>query len=289
VVLSVEEIERLPSTSRILFRACAGNTGPEWRAPTGKTVRATHGLTSCSAWTGVPLSVLLCEAGVQQDATWLVVEGADASGNERSIPMAKAMDDVLVASGQNGEALPGERLSLAAHRSGLGGQCQHEVAASHHARGPTLHDAYGKHEARRPHAGRDGATAWVSHGSEVGDHLPLRRPAAPGAGVLRDQGVSVVGSRARPPGRGLDGWREGLAGRSPPGTDPPLRSHALPARLAMGRARGRPPVGCTDETGDVQPTRAALVKVRGLNSVYYNNAIQSWKVAADGSVHNVHI
>jgi sulfane dehydrogenase subunit SoxC len=45
---------------------------------------------------------------------------------------------------------------------------------------------------------------------------------------------------------------------------------------------------CTDESGYVQPTLAALVKVRGLNSVYFNNAIQSWKVAADGSVHNVH-
>jgi len=45
---------------------------------------------------------------------------------------------------------------------------------------------------------------------------------------------------------------------------------------------------CTDETGYVQPTRAELASVRGLNSDYFNNAIQSWKVAADGSVHNVH-
>jgi sulfane dehydrogenase subunit SoxC len=46
---------------------------------------------------------------------------------------------------------------------------------------------------------------------------------------------------------------------------------------------------CTDETGYVQPTLAELVKVRGLNSLYFNNAIQNWKVAADGSVHNVHV
>jgi sulfane dehydrogenase subunit SoxC len=45
---------------------------------------------------------------------------------------------------------------------------------------------------------------------------------------------------------------------------------------------------CTDETGYVQPTRADLVRIRGLNSVYCNNAIQSWKVMADGSIHNVH-
>jgi sulfane dehydrogenase subunit SoxC len=42
---------------------------------------------------------------VQKYAAWIRAEGADASGNERSIPIAKAMDDVLVASGQNGEAV----------------------------------------------------------------------------------------------------------------------------------------------------------------------------------------
>jgi Oxidoreductase molybdopterin binding domain/Mo-co oxidoreductase dimerisation domain len=49
---------------------------------------------------------------------------------------------------------------------------------------------------------------------------------------------------------------------------------------------------CTDETGYIQPTRAALVSVRGLavpfGSFYHYNAIQSWKVASDGSLHNVH-
>jgi sulfane dehydrogenase subunit SoxC len=105
VILTVEEIRRLPSTSRILFLECQGNTSSEWRAPTAKTVRATHGATSCSEWTGVPLSLLLREAGVQQGASWIVAEGADAAGTERSIPMVKAMDDVLVAYGQNGEAM----------------------------------------------------------------------------------------------------------------------------------------------------------------------------------------
>src|SRR5207247_5064635 len=97
--------KRLPSTSRIFFIECAGNTFLEWSAPTGKTVRQTHGYTSCSEWTGVPLVLLLREAGVQQSAAWILAEGADATGNERSIPMTKAMDDVLVAYGQNGEAI----------------------------------------------------------------------------------------------------------------------------------------------------------------------------------------
>ena len=105
VILTVDEIKRLPSTSRILFLECQGNSMMGWRVSAAKSVQALHGATSCSEWTGVPLALLLREAGVQQGATWLVAEGADASGNERSIPMAKAMDDVLVAYGQNGEAV----------------------------------------------------------------------------------------------------------------------------------------------------------------------------------------
>jgi sulfane dehydrogenase subunit SoxC len=45
---------------------------------------------------------------------------------------------------------------------------------------------------------------------------------------------------------------------------------------------------CTDETGYVQPTLAELAQARGLNSVYHLNAVQSWHVASDGAVENVH-
>jgi DMSO/TMAO reductase YedYZ molybdopterin-dependent catalytic subunit len=103
VLLSMEEIRRLPSVSRILFLECSGNSRLG-RPPTAKSIHGTHGLTACSEWIGVPLSLLLREAGVKQGATWIVAEGADSTGNERSIPMAKALDDVLVAYGQNGEA-----------------------------------------------------------------------------------------------------------------------------------------------------------------------------------------
>ena len=46
---------------------------------------------------------------------------------------------------------------------------------------------------------------------------------------------------------------------------------------------------CTDETGYVQPTLRELVKVRGVNFKFHLNAIQSWKLAADGSLSNVHV
>ena len=105
VILTMDEIKRLPSVSRVHFLECAGNTQTEWGAPTAPTVQWTHGLTSCTEWTGVPLALLLREVGVQKGATWIVAEGGDATGNERSLPMAKAMQDILVVYGQNGEAL----------------------------------------------------------------------------------------------------------------------------------------------------------------------------------------
>jgi len=105
VVLTVDDIRALPSVSRVLFLECQGNSQFEWRGPSGKSVAGTHGLTSCSEWTGVPLSLLLREVGVQPGASWVLAEGGDGSGNERSLPLTKAMDDALVAYGQNGEAI----------------------------------------------------------------------------------------------------------------------------------------------------------------------------------------
>jgi sulfane dehydrogenase subunit SoxC len=68
-----------------------------------------HGMTSCSEWTGVLLSVLLNEAGLQKEASWLVSEGGDACKFSHTLPLGKAMEDVIVAYGQNGEPLREEQ------------------------------------------------------------------------------------------------------------------------------------------------------------------------------------
>ncbi len=44
-----------------------------------------------------------------------------------------------------------------------------------------------------------------------------------------------------------------------------------------------------DETGYVQPTKDQLREVRGLNSIYHNNGIQTWWVKASGEAENVEI
>src|SRR5713101_2181084 len=109
LILTMADIRRLPSVSRIHFVECSGNGSTEWGEKSAPDAQRSHGMAACSEWTGVPLSVLLAEAGVRPGASWLVAEGADACRMARSIPPKKANDEVLVAFGQNGEALRPEQ------------------------------------------------------------------------------------------------------------------------------------------------------------------------------------
>src|ERR1700747_3046149 len=106
LVFTVEALSRYPMVSRINFLECGGNSTPLFsNEPAQATVQQIHGFCSCSDWTGVPLAVLLDEAGVDPKATWFVAEGADAPHLTRSVPVSKAFDDAIVALYQNGERL----------------------------------------------------------------------------------------------------------------------------------------------------------------------------------------
>src|SRR2546427_771448 len=114
LIFNLDEIKRLPAVSRLHFLECHGNSaaaGPtgEPRKALAATVQDTHGLTSCSVWTGVPLSLLLGQVGVQKGASWIVAEGSETGKHSKSIPLEKAMGDCLVVYGQNGEALRPEQ------------------------------------------------------------------------------------------------------------------------------------------------------------------------------------
>lgn len=106
---SMDDLKRFPSESRIHFIECSGNGLTEWREPKLKTVQGTHGLTSTSEWTGVPLSTILAEVGVKAGAAWVLAEGRDAAVMSRSIPIDKCWDDAMLAYAQNGEALRPEQ------------------------------------------------------------------------------------------------------------------------------------------------------------------------------------
>jgi sulfane dehydrogenase subunit SoxC len=72
----------------------------------------------------------------------------------------------------------------------------------------------------------------------------------------------------------------------------PILSKALTRFTMPWRWDGQPALvqsRAMDETGYVQPTIAQLRKVRGLNSIYHNNAIQTWQVKPNGSVFDVQL
>jgi sulfane dehydrogenase subunit SoxC len=106
---SVADLKRLPSVSRVHFLECHGNSSPQIHGEgdenMGLPIQYIHGMTSCSEWTGVPMSVLLREAGVKTAGTWLVNEGDDAGKFSHTLPTPKAMEDCFVAYGQNGDPL----------------------------------------------------------------------------------------------------------------------------------------------------------------------------------------
>src|SRR5262245_65948271 len=97
---------RYPMESHIRFVECGGNSAPLWsKEPIQADVQALHGLLWCSEWTGIRVSTLLEEAGVDPRAKWIVAEGAEAATMNRSIPLAKAMDDARLVFQQDGERI----------------------------------------------------------------------------------------------------------------------------------------------------------------------------------------
>ncbi|HEY7800051.1 MAG TPA: molybdopterin-dependent oxidoreductase, partial [Hyphomonadaceae bacterium] len=92
---------RYPMTSVMRFVECSGNSAAMKRALPQTSCGQIHGLVSCSEWTGIKLSHLLDETGVADGASWIIAEGAEATSMVRSIPLEKALDDVIVALYQN--------------------------------------------------------------------------------------------------------------------------------------------------------------------------------------------
>src|SRR5271170_3081942 len=106
LIFSYEALLRYPMTSRVAFIECGGNSAGLFSPkPLQADVQALHGLVSCAEWTGVKLSTLLDETGIDPKAKWFIGEGADAAHVMRSVPLSKALDDTIVALYQNGEPL----------------------------------------------------------------------------------------------------------------------------------------------------------------------------------------
>jgi sulfane dehydrogenase subunit SoxC len=103
---TLDKLARYPMVTRNHFVECGGNSGPLFNnEPVQGTLQQLHGLCSNAEWTGVLLSTLLEETGVDPKAKWIISEGADSSALTRSTPLKKAVDDAMIALYQNGERL----------------------------------------------------------------------------------------------------------------------------------------------------------------------------------------
>ena len=291
LVFTMAEIERLPAVSRVYFLECSGNSRVKWSPAQPDTdAQAAFGMTSCSEWTGVPLSVLLREAGVSAEASWLVAEGADACRMTRSVPLEKALDDTLVAYGQNGEALrPAQGYPLRLLIPGWEGNISIKWLRRLQLvdRPYMTREETSKYTDLMPNGEARQFTFAMDAKSVITRPSGGQRLDAPG--FYQISGLAWSGrGRVRRVEVSTDGGRSWVEAQ--------LQEPVLP--LAHTRFRfdwtwdGSDTTlasRCIDETGNVQPTRGALVAVRGTQSSYHNNAIQGWRVRPDGAVENVDV
>ena len=291
LVFTYADLERFPRENHVYFCECAANTGMEWAGAQLNGAQFTHGMIHNMEYTGVPLRALLEEAGVQPEGKWVYVEGADASSNGRSIPMEKALDDVLVAFKANGEALRKEhgypvRLVVPGWEGNMWvkwlrrievGDQPWESREETSKYTDTLAD------------GTSRKFTWVMDAKSVVTSPSPQSPITHGKGPLVITGLAWSGrgaiTRVDVSKDGGKTWE--TARLAKPGEKMALTRFYLDTTwdgeemLLQSRAM--------DDTGYVQPTKTQLREVRGENSVYHNNCIQTWWVKPTGEAENVEV
>jgi sulfane dehydrogenase subunit SoxC len=292
LVFTMQELKRLPSVTRVHFIECAGNGGREHAGSPGETVQRSHGLLSCSEWTGVRLSLLLQRAGITQRARWILAEGADASRHGRSIPIAKALDDAFLVYGQNGEALrPAQGYPLRLLVPG----CEGNVSVKwlhrlHVLSEPAMtRDEAASYTDLMP----DGKARWFSFEMEANSVItsPSGGQRLAGRGLHAISGLAWSGrGRVRQVDVSVDAGKTWQAAQ----LQEPIHTKALTRFSLPWLWQGEETLlqsRCIDETGYVQPTREAIIAVRGMtmgpDGFNHYHGIKSWRVASDGMVMHV--
>jgi len=290
IVLTMKDIERFPSTSRIHFLECPANGGMEWRAAQLNSLQFTHGMISCAEWTGVKLSTLFEEVGLKKEAKWVLVEGADGAHMTRSLPLEKCLDDVLVVYAQNGEALrPEQGFPLRLFVPGWEGNVSVKWLRRFKLGDQPWYtrEETSKYTDLMPDGTSRGFT-WVNDAKSV-ITFPCPEKPLSGAGLYEIRGLAWTGhGKIKAVDVSFDGgvnWQRAAL------TEPVL-TKALTRFTLPWRWDGKPALlesRAIDETGYVQPTIAQLRKQRGTNSIYHNNSIQTWQVKPDGSIYDVQL
>jgi len=291
LIFTYADLERFPRETRTYFLECAANTGMEWAGSQLNGAQFTHGMIHNMEYTGVPLRLLLEEAGVKPEGKWVLVEGADASSNGRSIPLEKAMDDCLVAFKANGEALRKEhgypvRLCVPGWEGNMWIKWLRRIEVGD--------QPWEQREETSKYTdtlanGISRKFTWVMDAKSIvtspSPQMPIKHGPGPlvitglawsGRGAITRVDVTVDGGKT---------WR--TARLAAPGQEMAVSrfylDHVWDGSEMLVQSRA------IDSTGYVQPTKTELRDFRGLNSIYHNNCIQTWWVKANGEAENVEI
>lgn len=291
MVLTMDDLMRLPRTSKFYFIECGANTGMEWGNVAVPTVQYTHGMLSCCEFTGVPLKILLEMAGADlTKGKYVLAEGSDGSGMTRTIPMDIALDDVLVAFGMNGEMLrPENGYPLRLVVPGVQG-----VSWVKWLRRIEVGD--------KPYAAKDEAVHYIDlmpdglhrQYTTIQEVKSVITTPSGGQQLLNTGFYNVTGLAWS--GRGkiarVDVSVDGGKNWSQARLETPVMDKCLTRFNIDWVWDGSPAIlqsRAVDDTGHVQPAIRQLREVRGTRSIYHNNAIQSWKVDSNGEVSNVQV
>jgi len=293
IVLTLEQLKRYPSESKILFMECPSNGAAEWKGPQFNSLQFVRGMMSCTEWTGVRLKTILDELGLKPEAKWMLAEGSDGSEMSRTLPIEKVLDDVMIVYGQNGEALreeqgypvrlmaPGWEANLCVKwlkRLEFGDKpwyAKEETSkyTALTASGKAIQHFYAL-ETNSVITSPCPEVPWTD--LKVGDLVEIEGLAWSGHGTIRGVDISFDGGK---------NWVEAS-----------LKGLVLPKAWTkfsyMYKYEGKPLLlqsRSYDDSDNVQPTVNQEKKVVGVECVYHRNAIHTWAVSAKGEVSNVQV
>src|SRR6202521_4704220 len=285
LIFTMDDIRRFPSESHIHFLECSANPG--YKKMHGKTASDLVGLLSCAEWTGVSLKLVLQEAGLQPGAKWVVAEGADAAAMTRSIPIEKCLDDAMLVYSQNGERLRPQqgyplRLLLPGFEGNMNVKWLRRLKVGDEP-------AYSREETSKytdlmPYGTSREFSFYMEAKSIITRPSGGQKLSSPGFHEITGIAWSGHGKIKRVDVSVDDGksWQQARL-------QEPVLTRALTRFRLPWQWDGQPTViqsRAIDETDYVQPTFAELLAVRGEHSFYHNNAIQPWRIDAQGQVTN---
>ena len=294
LVLTMDQLKRYPSVTRIHFIECPANGGPEWRNPQFPSIQFAKGFMSCAEWTGVYIKDILKDLGLKPDAKWMLAEGGDSSHMGRTVPIDKVLDDAMIVWGQNGEALRPEqgypiRLLVPGWEGNL---CVKWLARLEFASEPFYcKEETAKYTALTKH---DGKAIQHFYANEVNSVVTSPCPEKPWTDLKKGDVVEIEGLAWSGMGtiEGVDLSFDG--GKN--WVEASLKGLVLPQAWTrfsfIHKYDGKPfflSSRARDDAGYVQPSVKQERDAVGVEGVYHRNGVHTWEITEKGEVKNVQI